>query len=79
MSLRAAYEQQKATKVAPCRVRSIVAELEGDDRDWLVEALESDSEPSAWIAAALTEAGLKVSDHTVGRHRDDLCSCKELR
>ena len=72
MSLRALHQAAPPTR--PCKVRRLIDDLEGDDRDWLEEALASTDTSSA-IVRTLTGAGYPISHSPLWRHRINECSC----
>ena len=58
-----------------CAVGDIQAVLEGVEYDALKDVLEDKRIAHAHIAAALGKHGHKVSEKTVGKHRDGKCKC----
>lgn len=66
-------------RVRPCRVRSILEQLEGKDVAILSSALQS---PELWPAKTLSNAlkqrGLVVSDSAISGHRKGSCSCGKI-
>jgi hypothetical protein len=77
MGLLDGLEPQKT--VRPCRVRSILAQLDDKDVDILDSALKS---PELWPAKTLSNAlkqrGLVVSDGAISGHRKGSCSCGKI-
>jgi len=63
-------------KQTPCKVRTILEQLEASDAQILEQAL---SDPMTWPArtlqVALSQRKLIVSDVSIGRHRKGQCSC----
>lgn len=60
----------------PCKVRTVLAELEPKDQEILVNALKSvDLWPAKTLSNALKARNVQLVDSTINRHRDGLCSC----
>jgi len=64
-----------ATRLYPCKIRTILQELSDADRKVLVEALESPLWNNSALTTALNERGLKVSRYSVDSHTGKRCSC----
>jgi hypothetical protein len=66
-------------KARPCRVRSILGQLEDKDADILGSALKS---PELWPAKTLSNAlkqrGVLLSDSAITHHRSKACSCGKI-
>jgi hypothetical protein len=66
-------------KDRPCRVRTLVAELDQKDVDILLTALKS---PDVWPAKTLSNAlkirGVLISDNAISQHRKGACSCGKI-
>lgn len=78
MSLRDLYATKAVERVRSCRARSILEDLDGDDRAWLEESLASDITIAA-IAETLNAAGYPIGHATLSKHRKMTCSCRYLR
>ncbi len=59
-----------------CRVRSVLAELDQEDRTILENAL---ADSKTWGAKTLEKAlktrGITLSDNSITKHRTGICSC----
>ena len=66
-------------KARPCRIRSLLTELEKKDAEILLTALNS---PDLWPAKTLSNAlkirGLLISDNAISQHRKGACSCGKI-
>jgi hypothetical protein len=66
-------------KARPCRVRSVLSELDKKDAEILVAALNS---VESWAAKTLSNAlkirGVLVSDSAIASHRRGSCSCGKI-
>ena len=66
-------------KSRPCRVRTVLAELDKKDAEILQTALKS---PDLWGAKTLSNAlkirGVLLSDNAVTNHRKGACSCGKM-
>jgi hypothetical protein len=62
--------------VLPCKVRTILGNLESTDRDILISAL---NDRLAWkdyvLSEQLTQRGVSVSPNSIRKHRRLQCSC----
>ena len=58
----------------PCGVASILAQLEGEDRDWFEQAVNDRNVTATRLAKALAAEGYHLTDQTIRRHRNG-CSC----
>jgi hypothetical protein len=66
-------------KARPCRVRSLLAELEKKDADILASALQSpDLWPAKTLSNALKQRGVLLSDSAITHHRSKACSCGKI-
>lgn len=66
-------------KSRPCRVRTVLAELDKKDADILRTALKSpDLWPSRTLSNALKIRGVLLSDNAVTNHRKGACSCGKI-
>lgn len=71
-----AAAQRVDTRASGCSVGHLVASLDGDDRDDLVALLDDSGTQHATIHAVLRDVlGVKINQHTIGRHRAGKCSC----
>lgn len=60
----------------PCKVRTVLGELEPKDREILLSALNSpDLWPAKTLSNALKSRGLQLIDSSINRHREGICSC----
>jgi hypothetical protein len=77
MGLLDGLEPHKKTR--PCRVRTVLAELDKKDAEILLTALKS---PDLWPAKSLSNAlkirGILLSDNGVSNHRKGACSCGKI-
>jgi len=63
-------------KIQPCKVRQVFASLDDADQKIFAKALKDVEAWSAYaLAAAMTQAGVKIGDETIRKHRDGMCSC----
>ena len=58
-----------------CRLATIIAELDSDHSAAVLKALETPSIGVGKIAQVITGWGYRVSDKTVGPHRNGSCVC----
>ena len=60
----------------PCKVRTILEQLDENDRGILVKALADDD---AWsgnaLGRALSQRGLVITEKPIRKHRNRECSC----
>ena len=70
---------QPHQKSRPCRVRTLMAELDKKDAATLDTALKS---PDLWPAKTLSNAlkirGVLLSDNGISNHRKGACSCGKI-
>ena len=60
----------------PCRVRSVLLELDDKDAEILRHALlDLELWPAATLSKALKQRGITMSDNAIARHRKGFCSC----
>ena len=63
-------------RVTPCKVRTIMEQLDEGDREILVKAL---ADHEAWsgngLARALSQRGLVITEKPIRKHRNRECSC----
>jgi hypothetical protein len=59
-----------------CHVAYALRVLHPDDADSLRRALANDEVQHAEIARALRAEGVRVAGHTIGRHRNNGCTCE---
>lgn len=63
-------------KIRPCRIREILAGLDDSDKDILETALADFRNWSTrGLEKALKGRGVEVSDTSIERHRNGICSC----
>lgn len=66
-------------KERPCRVRTLLAELDTKDAATLTSALKS---PDLWqartLSMALKQRGVLLSDNAIANHRKGACSCGKI-
>lgn len=66
-------------KARPCRIRTVLAELEDKDAAILRTALLSpDLWPARTLSVALKQRGVLLSDSAVTHHRSGTCSCEKI-
>lgn len=66
-------------KSRPCRVRTVMNELDKDDANTLTNCLLSpDLWPARTLSVALKQRGLLLSDNAIGNHRKGACSCGKI-
>lgn len=59
-----------------CKIRSILIDLELEDKKVLVAALkDTDRWPAKTLSNALKQRGVSLVDASITRHRQGLCSC----
>lgn len=77
MGLLDGLEPQKKSR--PCRVRSVMAELDVKDAAVLSTAIQSpDLWPARTLSNALKQRGVLLSDSAVTHHRSGGCSCGKI-
>lgn len=59
----------------PCKVKTILNNLNAADKKTLVDALESPLWNNSALTTALNERGLKVSRYSIDAHTGKRCSC----
>lgn len=62
----------------PCRVRTVLAELEPKDSKILADAIASPDWAARTLSMALKERGLMLSDSAISSHRKKMCSCGRI-
>mgnify|MGYP001566039973 CR=1 FL=1 len=68
--------EQDASRVGPrCYVALALGNLAADERADLEAALDDKGIRHTVIGAVLRRRGVKIGDHSVGRHRRGLCGC----
>lgn len=66
-------------KARPCRVRTVLGELDKKDAAILATALLSvDLWPSKTLSNALKQRGVLLSDNAITHHRSGSCSCGKI-
>lgn len=66
-------------KIRPCRVRTILNELEPKDQATLSTALKSiEMWGSKTLSNALKIRGILLSDSAISNHRRGACSCEKI-
>lgn len=66
-------------KARPCRVRTLLGELDKKDVDTLNTALLSvDLWPARTLSVALKQRGVLLSDSAITHHRTKACSCGKI-
>jgi hypothetical protein len=60
----------------PCKVRTVLSELDDKDKKILIDAL---ADTAAWphktLSNALKTRGVQLVDSSIQRHREGNCSC----
>jgi len=60
----------------PCKVRTILAELDDKDKAILISAINSpDIWPAKTLSNSLKARGVQLIDSSINRHREGICSC----
>lgn len=60
----------------PCKVRTVLADLDEKDKAILAHALKSVSDwPAKTLSNALKARGIQLIDSSIVRHREGRCSC----
>jgi hypothetical protein len=67
---------EKHTYVLECTVVRLLAKLNLEDRNTLLEAIEK-GVPTMTLVAALREEGYKIGEPTFNLHRYGKCRCKK--
>ena len=75
INLGAQLAEARVKKGPPCTMSLVLAELDGDDRVALQNALDDEAIAHTTIYRVLTSNGFRVSLHTVTRHRRGECLC----
>ena len=69
---------QPIKEIQPCRVGKLILELEPDDQQTLIKALEDDR----WTPRALTNAlngrGISIARDTLQAHMRKTCRCSKI-
>ena len=65
-------------KQLPCRVRSILEELDPKDSTILESAITNPAWTPHSLSVALSQRGLSISDRSIRKHQIQQCSCKQL-
>jgi hypothetical protein len=64
-----------ARKGPDCSIKTLLAGMDGADREALQAALDDESIQSRIIWRVLIDEGYEVSDAPIARHRRGLCLC----
>jgi hypothetical protein len=60
----------------PCRIRTVLGELDEADCHKLTQALsDNESWPAYTLYKSLNKLGVKISADAITRHRTGVCSC----
>ncbi len=70
---------ETARKIWPCKIRSVLETLSESDQKIMVDAIANPDWSTLGLARALTERGLPVTEPSLKRHRDNLCSCRFVK
>ena len=70
-------ETQK--KIWPCKIRSVLETLSEADQKIMLDAIANPDWSTLGLAHALMDRGLPVTEPTLKRHRDNLCSCRFVK
>jgi hypothetical protein len=65
-------------KIASCKVRTVLEDLEAKDRDTLAKALVDQRWTPHALSVALEQRGLALAGKLIGRHQKRKCSCEQL-
>lgn len=63
------------SRLYPCKVRTILSELNETDKQILVDALNNPAWTNSALTTALNERGLKISRYSIDSHTSKACSC----
>lgn len=63
------------SRLYPCKVRSILNDLNEADQKILEDALQNPSWTTTTLASALVERGIKISRFSLDAHKRKVCSC----
>lgn len=69
------FREASKPKRMQCGVQRILESLDGKDRDALVVALSDAKVTAAAIEGVLSDAGHRLAQGTVSRHRRGQCGC----
>lgn len=69
---------EPATKLLPCKVRTVAETLEPKDRKILEDALADEKWTPYSLSAALGQRGLILSDKSIRKHQMTQCSCSKV-
>lgn len=59
----------------PCRVRTVIGELEKSDQKILTDLVMNNDWPVQTLEIALRKKGVNLSGSTIRKHRSRNCSC----
>lgn len=60
----------------PCKIATVLSELQAADKAVLIEALADENKwPAKTLSNALKPRGIQLVDSTISRHRQGHCSC----
>lgn len=66
-------------RITPCRIRTVLNELDEKDREKLTAALANDMAwPHYTLSKNLRLLGVSVSADAITRHRAGVCSCSKI-
>jgi hypothetical protein len=58
-----------------CRIDQLLAEMSAEDKQILIDALDSPSWSANALSTALRQRGVSVADTTITKHRNKTCAC----
>lgn len=65
----------KPIKIWPCKVRTIMEDLDAADREILANMIADKDWPINTISRELRKVGITIAGHTINTHRQGNCSC----
>jgi hypothetical protein len=66
-------------RITPCRIRTVLNDLDKSDYDKLTAALEDEKNwPHYTLSKTLRPLGISVSADAITRHRMKVCSCSKI-
>lgn len=69
---------EPVVNVLPCKVRTILKQLDTKDAEILTKALTDDRWTPYALSKALAERGLALSDKVISKHQLKACSCSKI-
>lgn len=69
---------QPIKEIQPCRVGKLILELEPDDQQTLIKALEDDRWTPRALTNALNSRGISIARDTLQAHMRKTCRCSKI-